>query len=216
MRKQVAIIGLGRFGASVARTLSELGHDVLAIDSSELAVQEVVNYVTHAVQADAREEEVLRSLGIRNFEIVIVAIGNDIEASILITLMLKEMGIKFVVAKAMNLLHGKVLKKVGADKVIFPEIDMGVRLAHSLITSNIMDYIELTSEDSLFEIITPSLFIDKNLGELNLRAKYGISVMAIKRDDSILVAPGADTRLEKKDVLILVCNKEALNKLPSN
>lgn len=216
MRKQVAIIGLGRFGASVARTLSELGHDVLAIDSSELAVQEVVNYVTHAVQADAREEEVLRSLGIRNFEIVIVAIGNDIEASILITLMLKEMGIKFVVAKAMNLLHGKVLKKVGADKVIFPEIDMGVRLAHSLITSNIMDYIELTSEDSLFEIITPSLFIDKNLGELNLRAKYGISVMAIKRDDSIFVAPGADTRLEKKDVLILVCNKEALNKLPSN
>lgn len=214
MRKQYAVIGLGRFGASVAKTLSELGHDVLAIDSSDLAVQGVVNFVTHAVQVDAREEETLRSLGIRNFEVVIVAIGNDIEASILITLMLKEMGIRFVVCKAMTPLHGKVLEKVGADKVVFPEKDMGVRLARSLITSNVMDYIELTSEYSLLEILTPSKFVDKNLGELNLRAHYEISVMAIKRDNAIIVAPGADTHLEKKDVLILVCKNETLDKLP--
>lgn len=214
MRKQYAVIGLGRFGMSVAKTLSEQGNDVLAIDSSELAVQSVVNYVTHAVQVDAREEETLRSLGIRNFDVVIVAIGNDIEASILITLILKEMGIRFVVCKAMNPLHGKVLEKVGADKVVFPEKDMGIRLARSLITSNVMDYIELTPEYSLLEIITPTKFVDKNLGELNLRAQYGISVMAIKRDNSIIVAPGADTYLEKKDVLILVCKNETVDKLP--
>lgn len=213
MRKQYAVIGLGRFGTSVAKTLSEQGYDVLAIDSSELAVQSVVNYVTHAVQADAREEATLRSLGIRNFDVVIMAIGDDIEASILITLILKEMGIRFVVCKAMNPLHGKVLEKVGGDKIVFPEKEMGVRLARSLITSNVMDYIELTAEYSLLEIITPTKFVDKNLGELNLRAQYGISVMAIKRDDSIIVAPGADTRLEKKDILILVCKNETVDKL---
>lgn len=215
MRKQFAVIGLGRFGLSVAKTLSELGHDVLAIDSSELAVQSVVNYVTHAVQIDARDEEALQSVGIRNFEVVIVGMGNDLETSILLTLILKEMGIKFVVAKAMSSLHGKVLAKVGADKVIFPEKDVGVRLAHSLSISNIMDYIELTPEYSLLEIVAPSKFINRSLGELNLRAKYGMSIMAIKRGDSVIVAPGADTYLEEKDLLILVCKNETLAKFPS-
>ncbi len=215
MKKQFAVIGLGRFGASVAKTLNELGNDVLAIDNSEEAVQNVINNVTHAVQADAREEETLYSLGIRNFDNVIVAIGDDIEASILITLMLKEMGIKFIVAKAMNSLHGKVLKKVGADKVVFPEKDMGIRLAHSLSASSILDYIELTNQESIIEVAVPSRFIDRSISELDLSAKYGISIIAIKRGNSVIIAPDGAEKLIKKDILILLCSIERLDKFLS-
>ncbi|MCR4442301.1 MAG: TrkA family potassium uptake protein [Peptococcaceae bacterium] len=213
MRKQFAVIGLGRFGKSVALTLSELGHDVLAIDNAESNIQEVANSVTHAVQADAREEETLRALGIRNFDVVIVAIGNDIEANILITLMLKEMGVKFVVSKAMNALHGKVLGKIGADKIVFPEKDMGIRLAHNLVTFNVMDYIELAPGYSVLETMTPSRFVGKSLGELNLRARYGISVMAIKKAGTVVIAPGAGAVLEEKDILIVVGENEDLARL---
>ncbi len=213
MRKQFIVIGLGRFGQSVAKTLSSLGHDVLALDISENLVQSVVNDVTHAVQADAREEETLKALGVRNFDVAVVGIGNDLEANILITLMLKEMGVKYVVTKAQTALHGKVLKKIGADKIIYPEKDMGVRLAHNLVTSNFMDYIELSPDYSIVEIKAPDEFKNKSLGELNLRAKYGISVMTIKKEDSIIVAPGADSLIEESDTLIIITNNEALAKL---
>lgn len=213
MSKQFVVIGLGRFGKSVAITLSSLGHDVLAIDISESLVQGVVNDVTHAVQADAREEETLKALGLRNFDVAVVGIGDDLEANILITLMLKEMGVKYVVTKAQNFLHGKVLKKIGADKIIFPEKDMGVRLAHNLITSNFMDYIELSPDYSIVEIKALEEFENKSLGELNLRARYGISVMTIKKEDSIIVAPGADALIEKNDTLIIISSNEALAKL---
>ncbi|KJS83649.1 MAG: hypothetical protein JM58_12290 [Peptococcaceae bacterium BICA1-8] len=215
MRKQYAVIGLGRFGESVAKTLSSLGHDVLGIDTSECKVQAIVNDITHAVQADAREEETLRALGIRNFDVAVVAIGNDLESNIFITVMLKEMGVKYVVTKAQSNLHGKVLDKIGADKIIYPEKDMGVRLAHNLVTSNVMDYIELSPEYGVVEIITPAKFINKSLGELNLRAKYGISVMAIKKKgDLVIVAPGAEATIEENDVLIIVSSNDALAKLP--
>ncbi|MFZ5755209.1 MAG: potassium channel family protein, partial [Bacillota bacterium] len=186
MRKQFAVIGLGRFGTSVAKTLSALGHDVLAIDSSESAVQAVVHDVTHAVQADARDEETLKALGIRNFDVAVVAIGHELEANILITVMLKEMGVKYVVAKAQTALHGKVLERIGADKIIYPEKDMGIRLAHNLVTSNVMDFIELSPGYSIVEIIAPFAYTNKTLGELNLRARFGISVMAIKKKDNII------------------------------
>jgi len=215
MRKQYAVIGLGRFGESVAKTLSSLGHDVLGIDTSECKVQAIVNDITHAVQADAREEETLRALGIRNFDVAVVAIGNDLESNIFITVMLKEMGVKYVVTKAQSNLHGKVLNKIGADKIIYPEKDMGVRLAHNLVTSNVMDYIELSPDYGVVEIITPAKFINKSLGELNLRAKYGISVMAIKKKgETVIVAPGADATIEENDVLIIVSSNDALAKLP--
>lgn len=213
MRKQFAVIGLGRFGRSVAITLSSLGHDVLAVDTSEHAVQEVSSKVTHAVQADARDESVLKALGIRNFDVVIVAIGNDIEANILITVMLKEMGIKLVVAKAQSILHGKVLERVGADKIVYPEKDMGTRLAHNLVSSNVMDYIELHPNYSIMEVIAPSSFTNKTLGELNLRAKYEISVLAIRKKDSIVVAPGAEARINEKDALIIIGHNDVLTKL---
>lgn len=214
MHKQFVVIGLGRFGTSVAMTLSAAGHDVLAIDRQESAVQVIMNDVTHAVQADAQEENNLKALGVRNFDVAIVAIGDDIQASILVTLMLKELGIKYVVAKAQNSLHGKVLEKVGADRIIYPEKDMGARLAHNLVSANVMDFIELSSDYSIAEVKTPMKFVNKSIGGLNLRALYGISVMAIKRGDSIIVAPGADSRIEPNDILVVISHVKDLDKLP--
>lgn len=214
MHKQFVIIGLGRFGTSVALTLSHLGHEVLAIDSKEGPVQALMNDVTHVVQADARVEENLRTLGIRNFDVAVVAIGDNIQSSILITLMLKEIGVKYVVAKAVDPLHGKVLEKVGADKIIYPEKDMGFRLAHSLVATNVMDFIELSPDYHIVEIMTPNKFAGKTLGELNLRARYGINVMAIKHGDAIEVAPGADAKLEMKDILVVISDNEAFTNLP--
>lgn len=214
MRKQFVVIGLGRFGKSVAKTLYALGHDVLAIDSSETEVQAIAHEVTHAVQADARDEETLKALGVRNFDVAVVAIGADIESNILITVMLKELGVKYVVAKAQSTLHGKVLERVGADKIVYPEKDMGIRVAHNLVTSNVMDYIELLPDCSIVEIIAPTKFVNKTLGELNLRAKFGISIMAIKKGDLIIVAPGAEAKIEDGDTLIILSNNESLAKLP--
>ena len=215
MRKQFVVIGLGRFGTSVAKTLNVLGHDVLALDKNEHAVQVLMHDVTHAVQADARDEDTLRALGVRNFDVAIVAIGDDLEANILITLMLKELGIPYVVAKAQSSLHGKVLGKIGADKVIYPEQDMGIRLANNLIRTNVMDFIELSLDYSIFEIIASSKFVNKTLGELDLRAVYKINVVAIKKkENQIIIAPGADAVVEERDVLVVVCNKKALAKLP--
>lgn len=210
------VIGLGRFGTSVAKTLSALGHDVLALDINEHAVQVIMQDVTQAVQADAREEETLRALGVRNFDVGIVAIGDDLEANILITLMLKEMGIPYVVTKAQSILHGKVLEKIGADKIVYPEQDMGIRLANNLIRTNVMDFIELSLDFSIFEIIAPSKFVNKTLGKLNLRAVYKLTVVAIKKSaGQIVIAPGSNAVVEERDILVIVCNKKALSKLPN-
>ena len=215
MRKQFVVIGLGRFGTSVARTLSSLGHDVLALDKNEHTVHDIMNDVTQAVQADGREEETLRALGVRNLDVAVVAMGDDLEANILITLMLKEMGIPYVVAKAQSVQHGKVLEKIGADKIVYPEQDMGIRLANNLNRTNVMDFIELSLDYSIFEIIAPSQFVNKSIGILNLRAVYKINVLAIKRGiDQIIIAPGANTVVEEKDILVIVCNKKALSRLP--
>ncbi len=215
MRRQFVVIGLGRFGTSVAKTLSDLGHDVLAMDKNEHAVHAIMNDVTQAVQADGREEETLRALGVRNFDVAVVAMGDDLEANILITLMLKEMGIPTVVTKAQSSQHGKVLEKIGADQIIYPEQDMGMRLAHNLIRSNVMDFIELSPDYSIFEIAAPNRFLKKTIGELDLRAAYGINVMAIKKKgEHIVIAPGAEDVIDEKDVLVIVGSKNALSKLP--
>lgn len=215
MRKQFVVIGLGRFGTSVAKTLTSLGHEVLALDKNEQSVHDIMNDVTQAVQADARDEETLRALGVRNFDVAVVAIGDDLEANILITLMLKEMGLPYVVAKAQSVQHGKVLEKIGADKIVYPEQDMGIRLANNLIRTNVMDFIELSLDYSIFEIIAPSLFVNKSIEGLNLRAVYDINVVAIKKGrEQIVISPGAEAVIEEKDILVIVCNKKALAKLP--
>ncbi|MCP3773848.1 TrkA family potassium uptake protein [Paenibacillus sp. MZ04-78.2] len=204
MSKQFAVIGMGRFGFSVAKTLSNLGFEVLAIDSSEQRTQEVSNIVTHVVQADSTDEEALRALGLRNFDVVIVSIGQDIQASILTTIIVKEIGVPKVVVKAQNELHGKVLVKVGADKVIYPERDMGVRVAHHLISSNIIDYIELSEDYSIVEVQASGQMVGRNLRELDIRAKYGCNVMAIRTGDKMNIAPHAEDIIRHHDILVVV------------
>jgi trk system potassium uptake protein TrkA len=212
--KQFAIIGLGRFGSSIAKTLYQMGHDVLAIDNDPEEVQEISDYVTHAVQADATDEVTLNTLGIRNFDVAVVTIGTDIQSSIMITLLCKEMGVKYVLAKAQNEIHAKVLYRIGADKVVFPERDMGSRVAHNLVSSNILDYIELAPDYSLVEIVPNPEWEGKNLRQLNIRAKYGVNVIAIKREDGkVNVAPQAEDIVEQNDILVVIGNNDDIKRM---
>lgn len=212
-KKQFAIIGLGRFGSSVAIFLSQMGYEVLAIDEDEERVQDVANTVTHAVSADSTDEEAMRALGVRNFDVVVVAIGQDIQASILTTLILKDLGVPKLIVKAQNELHGKVLNKIGADKVVFPERDMGLRVAHHLISPNILEHIELSTDYSIVELRVPDSMIGKNLKQLDVRAKYGCNVLAIKRGNDMNVAPSADQAITGEDILVIVGRNEQLTKL---
>ncbi|HQE05727.1 MAG TPA: TrkA family potassium uptake protein [Tepidanaerobacteraceae bacterium] len=212
--RQFLVVGLGRFGTSLAKTLYNLGYDVMGIDSNEEIIQNIADSITHAVQADATDENTLKALGVRNFDVAIVSIGNDIQSSILITIMLKEMGIKYVVAKAQSQLHGKVLYKIGADRVVFPERDMGVRVAHNLVSSNILDYIELSPEYSIVEIAAIPAWHNKSLGQLDMRRKYGLNVMAIKRgNNDVKISPHADDLILENDVLVVVGRKSDIEKL---
>lgn len=209
--KQFAVIGLGRFGTSVAKSLTVMGYEVLAIDEDQERIQEIVNSVTHAIQADATDENALKALGIRNFDVVIVAIGHDIQASILITVIVKELGVKFVVAKAQTELHGKVLVKVGADKVVYPERDMGARVAHSLVSSNVLDHIEISPEHSILEVVAPENMVGKTLRQSALRAVYGVTVMAIKRGKDLVVSPSADEPIKENDILVVIGENDRLH-----
>jgi trk system potassium uptake protein TrkA len=212
--KQFAVIGLGRFGSSLARALCRMGYEVLAIDTSEENVNDIMDEITYAVQMDALEESALKSMGIRNFDVVSVAIGQDIQASILVTVMLKEMGVKKVIAKAQTELHGKVLEKVGADLVVFPERDMGERLAHTLIAAdNIMDLINLSPDYSIIELKTPPGFIGKTLQEAALRKEYGITVIAIRRGKEVIISPEAKQVIRENDILVTIGRNEKLKKL---
>lgn len=212
-RKQYAVIGMGRFGTSVAKSLAKLGFEVLALDQSEARIQEVANVVTHAVSTDSTDEEALRALGIRNFDVVVVAIGQDIQASILTTLILKDMGVPYTIVKAQNELHGKVLSKIGADKVVFPERDMGLRVAHHLISPNILDFIELSDEYSIAELQAPSSMVGQNLKELNIRAKYRCNVMAIKTGEAMNISLSAEDKIKEGDVLVIVGKNDDLARL---
>ncbi len=212
---EFAVIGLGRFGSSVARTLYELGHNVLAMDKDEAALREVIDHVTHAVQVDSTDPEALRAVGITNLDAVVVAIGEDIQESILTTLLLKDLGVKKVVAKAVDEQQRKVLEKVGADLVIFPERDMGERVAHSLASPNVLEYIALSPEYTIEEVNVPARLDGRTLGDLDLRSKFGANVLLIRRDSQLLLSPGTDVRLQTGDVLVVVGENRQLNRLES-
>lgn len=212
-KKQYAVIGMGRFGSSVASALTDMGFEVLAIDSSEQRIQEAASKVTHAVSADSTDEESLRSLGMRNFDVVVVAIGQDIQASILTTLILKDLGVGMIIVKAQNELHGKVLTKIGADKVVYPERDMGLRVAHHLVSPNILDYIEISDDYSIIEIKAPEAMIGKSLQQLDIRVKFKCNVMAIKTGSNMNIAPYADDLIRSGDVLVIVGKNADLTNL---
>ncbi|MGG4490726.1 potassium channel family protein [Metabacillus idriensis] len=204
MKKDFAVIGLGRFGGSICRELSEEGMEVMAIDMDEDKVNEYANIASHAVVGDSTDEAVLKSLGIRNFDHVIVAIGDNIQSSILTTLMLKELGVKFITVKAQNDYHEKILRKIGADQIVHPERDMGRRIAHNLISNNVLDYLELSDEHSIVEIVVNNRLSGNTLIDLDIRAKYGINIVAIKRGKEIFVTPQADEVIQKDDILIVI------------
>ena len=211
--KQFIVLGLGKFGSAVATTLVELGHEVLGVDNDEERVDALKDKITQAVQADITEEKVLKELGVKNFDAAIVGIATDLEASILVTMMLKEMGLKYIIAKAQNNLHAKILKKMGVDKVVFPERDMGARIAQRLITPNIKDYIELEPDYNIIEIEALPEFVDKSLSELDMRNKYGINVLAIKRDSIFNISPRAEDIIKKDDFLIVIGETKKITEL---
>ena len=211
--KQFVVIGLGRFGESVAKTLYGLGHDVLAIDMDEDMVQEISDSVTHAVQMDATDESALRTLGLRNFDVAVVTIGSNIQASVMVTLLVKDLGVKYLIAKGQSDLHAKVLYKIGADRVVLPEKDMGVRVAHNLVSASILDYIELSPDYSIMEMKALEEWNGKNLTELKLRSRYGINVMAIKKDDDINISPSADEVISSDDIIVAIGSAEDLAKI---
>lgn len=209
------VIGMGRFGSAVATELYQMKHDVLIVDENEDNAANIVNQVTNTIIGDAKDEAVLRSLGIQNYDCVVVAIAGSIEDSILTTITLKEMGAKKIVCKARNERHAKILTELGADKIIHPEFDMGKRVAHSLARQNIVDYLEISPDYGVIELIVPSQWIDKSIMKNNLRKKYGITVIAIRsvRTKKVVFSPDADAMLHKGDILTVIGAKKYLDKI---
>lgn len=216
-KRQFVVIGLGRFGHHVALSLAQKGCEVLAIDSNEESVAAVADSVTQAVQCDATDEKALRALGVNNFDVAVVSIGENIEASILIVMTVKELGVKEIIAKAVTPIHGKVLSNLGITKVVFPERDAAIRVANSLVAPNIIDYLELSSNYSIVEIPVAEGMVDKQLKETDIRAKHGLTVIAIRRKvpyindegesdftEELRVSPSAEDKIEEGDILVVL------------
>ena len=209
--KQYLVIGCGRFGSSVAKKMCQLGNEVMVIDKDEDSINNIAELVTHTAIVDVTEERDLKSIGLVNFDVVIVAISSDIRASIMATVMAKEMGVPKVVCKAKDELQAKVLYKIGADKVVFPERDMGIRLAYNLASENILDQINLDPEYSIMEIVTPQNWVGKTIIELNLRAKYDITVLAVKTQSGLKVMPSPNYKMQEKNILIIIGNTDKIS-----
>ena len=216
MAKQAAVIGLGRFGVSLAHELYQMGFDVLAIDKNEQAVQELSGQLTVVVQADSTSEAVLRELGIANYDPVIVAIGTDIQANIMTTLLLKTLGVKSVISRANNPLHGQTLRRIGADNVISPEQDSGVRLAHTLFNPDVTEYMSIVPNFGISKIRTPDHLIGRTLEEAGLggpRYRHSITVLAIRRGREPILFPAKEEVINPGDVLFVASRDDRLDRM---
>lgn len=223
--RQFAVIGLGRFGFNVAETLIKKGYEVLAIDKDEDKIEAVSDFATYAVQCDATDMKTLKAVSTQNVDVAVVSIGEDIEASILIVMTLKEMGIDQIIAKAVTPIHGRILMNLGVTEVIFPERDAAVRLAHRLIAPNVLEYLELSPGYSIEEIAVPSKIAGKKLKESQIRTLFGVNVIAVKKkvtrvvkgtvktEEIFNVSPAAEDVLEKGDILVIVGREEDLERL---
>ncbi len=214
MKRQVLVVGLGRFGSSVATTLFQRGHEVLAIDQREQRVQDVMSQVTYAVQADATNEASLRELGAANFDVAVVAAGTDIQSSLLSTVLLQRMGLPEVVARAQNELHGLTLEKIGAHHVVYPEQEAGERLAHNISFPDVVDYMELSAGFGLSKFTAPASVVGKTLEEAGLgpRSKSGLTALIIKRGDDVTLTPDRFERIQEGDILVVTGNDEQLER----
>lgn len=211
--KSYVVIGMGRFGSEVARRLYELGCEVLAIDSHAELIQPMGDCVTQAVVADARDKEVLRALGVKDFDCAVVAIGGSLSDSVLATMNLKELGVGHIVCKAHDDTHRQVLMKLGADQVVIPEQENALRLARSLSSFNVLDYIELSDDYGIIDVPAPAGWVAQTLRDLNVRAAYSVNILAIKHDGKINVSPTADYCISQGDVLVVLGDTEALKAL---
>lgn len=209
--KSYVVVGLGRFGSEVARQLYRCGCEVLAIDLKSELVQQISPDVTHAAVGDSRDKEVLRMLGVGDFDCAIIAIGEDLGASVLITMNMKELGVPYLVCKAHDDVHRRVLEKLGADRVVIPEQENAARLAKSLSSPNLLDYIELSDDYSIVELPAPQSWIGKTLKELNVRAKLGVNILAVRRNGKMDVSPAADFSFESGDIVVVLGDTKALN-----
>jgi trk system potassium uptake protein TrkA len=212
-RKEFVVFGIGKFGLSVAKTLADNGCQVMVVDSEQDRVAEIAEHVTYAVCADVTDADAMHSLGIKNFDGAVVAIGENLEASVLATIMAKELGIPYVLAKAQTELQAKVLKKVGADRIIFPEKETGIRIAHNLMGGNFINAIEISNKYSMIDFDIPQEWVGKSLRELNLRVTKKINVIGVKRKEDFEITPDADAPLLEHDILVVIGNNQALNKL---
>jgi trk system potassium uptake protein TrkA len=220
-RRLFGVIGLGRFGVAVATTLAELGHDVIGVDGDEERVAELADVITHAIQLDATDAKALRGAGMQEVDVAIVSIGENIEASVLVVMQMKELGIETIVAKAVTPLHGRILKKLGVSRVVFPERDMAIRTARSLAMPNVLDYIQLSDDYSIVDVPVPASFVGRTLQELELRPRLGVTLVAIHRNVAgsaapvTNIAPPADEVIQTGDVLALLGSRDRLSQLAS-
>ncbi len=215
MKKQIVVIGLGQFGTSLATTLTCLGHEVLALDRSEKEVQNVASQVTHAVQVDATSEAVLKELGVGNFDIAVVGIGSRIESSVLATILLKKLGIPYIIARADSDLHGSILEKIGADRVVYPECEMGVRVAQGITLSDVSDYMLLIPGYGVSKLAAPPYFVGMKLSDLGFgyKGKLEVAVFLIMRGDEVIVSPRQSEVVKPDDILIVAGSHDNLEKL---
>ncbi|HET8776845.1 MAG TPA: TrkA family potassium uptake protein [Candidatus Limnocylindria bacterium] len=209
----VMVIGLGRFGSALARELERLGHEVMAVDRNEQRVNDIAPDVTHALQLDASDEDALRAAGAADFNTAIVAISSDAEPSIFATMVLKRLGVRTVIAKAGSVLHGEILARVGADRVVFPERETGLRLAHSFNVPNVIDYLDVAPNFGIEKIRPPKSFIGKTLGELDLKGRLGLTPIVLRRAQQVFVNPAREERVADGDELILIGRDEKLDQL---
>ena len=199
-----AVIGLGKFGATVVRSLHERGHEVIAIDRDRNRVQEVRDTSTQAIEANCTDQDTLRALGLHDADAVVVSLGEQMDASILVTLYLKELGLREIVVKAVSEDHGKILHLIGATEIVHPERDTARRVARGLGLRSIVEYLPLAADSSLVEVQVPAEFLGRTLAELEIRKRYQVLVVAIKRGDGLVIATGGDERLLRGDILVLV------------
>lgn len=211
--KQFVIFGVGRFGQSVAKTLADSGCEVLVVDNDADRIQDIAEFVTHAVVADVTDTEELENLGIRNFDGAIIGIGENLEASVMATILVKELGVDYILAKANNEMHGKILKKVGADTVIFPEKEMGIRIANNVLMGNFFDAVELSTTFSMMEIEVLSGWVGQSLQALDFRKKYKINVVAIKKNDDLRIDIDPGKPLAKGEILVVIGRNNQLHEL---
>ncbi|MFZ5823257.1 MAG: potassium channel family protein [Bacillota bacterium] len=213
MRKRYAVIGLGRFGASVAKILTEMGQYVLAVDSNEHRVDALAPILSRVVKADATDPMALKALRIGEFDEVIVAIGDNVEASVIAALNIRDCGVKSLTAKAQDDAHGRVLERIGVDRVVYPQRDMGARVAHNISAGGVIDFVRLSEQYGMAELVAPEQLVGKTLQELDMPSKYGINVMAIKRGKRLIVSPRADERVTAEDMLVVIGDAQGITRL---